>query len=196
MRKILLLIALSIGLSQLALGQARWVADPFHSNVRFSVEHLGISFVDGQFTEFNGEVKSNSETDFEGATFNFTIDVNSIDTRVKDRDNHLKSDDFFNAEEFPLITLRNAKLFKKDDEHYKLKGDLTIRDVTKTVVFEVEQNNGVITDPWDNKRVGFTASLTIDRTEFNVNYSGKLPSGVDEVGKKVKIVVNTELIKQ
>jgi len=162
--------------------------------VRFGVKHNGISIVDGQFKSLRGSVVSKTAEDFEEAVFNYTIQVNSIDTRVDARDTHLLSDDFFAVEEYPQITLKNAKLQKKEGNRYVLKGNLTMKDVTKPVTFDVVYN-GKMTDSRGFVHVGFTATTVIDRTDFNINYNGKLPSGVPAVAKDIKIVVNTELMK-
>lgn len=178
-----------------AFAQVKWSVDPAHTNVLFSVNHLGISMVDGQFKKLEGAVETKSAEDFNGASIGFTIDVNSIDTRIEARDGHLKSDDFFNAEKFPSITLKNAVLKKAGKGKYTLTGDLTIRDVTKKVTFAVQQNNGIITDPWGKTRAGFTAKTTINRLDFNIKYNDKLPTGVPAVAANVDIIVNTELVK-
>jgi polyisoprenoid-binding protein YceI len=157
---------------------------------------LGIAFVDGEFTKLNGTVETTSETDFNNAKVNFTIDVASIDTRVQMRDDHLRSDDFFNAEKFPHMTLANAVLSKDSSGKYVLSGDLTIRDVTKKVTFDVVQNNGIITDPWGGTRAGFTAKTKINRFDYNINYADKLPSGVFAVAPEILITVNTEVVKK
>ncbi len=179
----------------IAFAQVKWSVDPAHTNVLFSVNHLGISMVDGQFKKLEGAVETKSAEDFNGASVGFTIDVNSIDTRIEARDSHLKSDDFFNAEKFPNITLKNAVLKKAGKGKYTLTGDLTIRDVTKKVIFDVQQNNVVITDPWGKTRAGFTAKTTINRLDFNIKYNDKLPTGVPAVAANVDIIVNTELVK-
>lgn len=179
---------------QFSFAQTQWTADQYHTNVHFSVEHTGISFVDGQFTEVEGNMTSKSSDNFEGAELNYTIQVNSVDTRIEARNEHLKTDDFFNAEKYPTIELKNAKLIKKYGDKYYLKGELTMRDVTKPVIFDVVYN-GQFTDDRGKEHVGFTAETSIDRTDFNINYDDKMPSGADAVGKEIKIVVNTELIK-
>ncbi len=195
MKKNIFLVALVFAFTQFSFAQVSWKADKMHTNVRFSIEHMGISFVDGEFTELEGEMQSKSTTDFDGASFNFTIQVNSIDTRVAPRDAHLLTDDFFNAAKYPEITLRNAKLIHKKGDKYTLKGDLTIRDVTKTVKFDVVKN-GEFKDKKGKTHVGFTAKLTIDRTDYNINYSGTAPNGAPSVAKDVTIVVNSELVQQ
>lgn len=195
MKKNLLFGFLFLFIVQISIGQVKWDLDQAHSNVQFSVEHNGISFVDGSFQDLSGEINSKSKRDFEGAAFNFIIDAKTIDTRVGKRDDHLRSPDFFDVENYPSITLENAELHKKYGNKYYLKGDLTVKDVTKTVIFDVVKN-GQFSDDKSKSHVGFTAMTTIDRFDFNIKFDGKLPSGVDAVGKEVKIIVNVEFVEQ
>ena len=195
MKTILSLVASLFLMSSIAFGQTKWSVDPAHSNARFEIKHLGISFVDGEFTKLAGNVESIDSTNFDNATVNFDIDVNSIDTRIEARDNHLKSDDFFSAEKFPKMTLSNAKLKKTGKGKFKLTADLTIKDVTKPVTFDVVQNNGVIIDPWGKTRAGFTAKTSINRFDYNIKYADKTPAGIDAVAPEVAITVNVELVK-
>lgn len=179
-----------------AFAQVNWSVDPAHTNARFAVKHLGIAMIDGEFTSLEGTVESKTAESFEGAKINFTIDANSINTRVEARDTHLKSDDFFNVEKFPKLTFKNGVLSKGANGKMTLAGDLTIRDVTKKVTFEVTQNNGIITDPWGMTRAGFTATTTINRMDYNVKYNDKLPTGVLAVAENVEITVNAEAVKK
>lgn len=189
-------LGLLLLMTNMAVAQVNWSVDPAHTNVRFEVSHLGIAFVDGEFTKLEGKVETVNETDFNNGKVDFSIDVASIDTRVEMRDDHLRSDDFFNAEKYPTITLKNGVLKKGDNGKLTLEGDLTIRDVTKKVAFDVVQNNGVITDPWGGTRAGFTAKLKINRFDYNINYADKLPSGVFAVAPDIYITVNAEVVKQ
>lgn len=195
MKTIFNVLAALVLLTNVAVAQVKWKVDPAHTNARFEVKHLGIAFVDGQFKQLEGTVESATDKDFAGAKVNFTIDVNSIDTRIEMRDNHLKSDDFFSAEKSPKMTLSNGVLTKGKNGKYSLTGDLTIRDVTKKITFAVVQNNGVITDPWGKTRAGFTATATINRFDYNINYNDKLPTGVDAVAPNISITVNVEIVK-
>jgi len=195
MKTLLSLFASVFLLGNVAFAQVKWSVDPAHTNARFEVKHLGIAFVDGQFKKLEGAVETKDANNFEAAVVNFDIDVNSIDTRVDARDTHLKSDDFFSAEKFPKMSLKNATLKGAGKGKFKLTGDLTIKDVTKKVTFDVVQNNGIITDPWGKTRAGFTATTSINRKEFNINYNDKLPSGVDAVAPTVAITVNVEVVK-
>ncbi len=180
--------------TNVAVAQVKWSVDPAHTNARFEVKHLGIAFVDGQFKKLEGNVESTSATDFNNSKINFTIDVNSIDTRVEMRDDHLKSDDFFSAAKFPTMKLENAVLKGKKGK-YTLTGDLTIRDVTKKVTFKVVQNNGIITDPWGMTRAGFTATTSINRFDYGISYADKLPTGIFAVATEVEITINVEVVK-
>lgn len=193
MKRITLLIwVLALGL--VVQGQNKWSFDKAHSKISFNVEHLVISEVTGQFASFDGEVVSNSD-DFAGSTINFTIDVNSIDTDNERRDGHLKSDDFFNAEKFPTITFVGKSMEHVDGKNYKLTGDLTIRDVTKTVTLNVRYG-GTITDPYGNVKAGFKITGNINRFDYNLKWNTALESGGLVVGENVEIVGNVELKKE
>ena len=182
-------------MSNMAFSQVKWSVDPAHTNARFEIKHLGIAFVDGEFNKLEGQAESKDSVNFDKGTVSFSIDVNSIDTRIEARDNHLKSDDFFSAEKFPKMTLSNATLTKAGKGKFKLTGDLTIKDVTKNVTFDVVQNNGTIIDPWGKTRAGFTAKTTINRFDYNIKYADKTPAGIDAVAPEVAITVNVELVK-
>jgi len=195
MKKLLSIMATLLLISNISFAQVKWSVDPAHTNVRFEVNHLGISFVDGEFTKLDGNIETKDSTSFENAKVEFEIDVNSINTRVEARDQHLKSDDFFSAEKFPKMTLKNATLKKSGKGKYKLAGELTIKGVTKPVSFNVIQNNGIITDPWSKTRAGFTASTVINRFDYNISYDDKLPSGVPAVAADIEITVNVEVVK-
>lgn len=194
MKTLLNILAIITLFTNAAVAQVNWTVDPAHTNARFEAKHLGIAFVDGQFKKLDGKVVTSSDNDFNNAKVNFNIDVNSIDTRVEMRDNHLKSDDFFSAEKFPTMKLSNATLSGKNGK-FTLTGDLTIRDVTKKVAFNVVQNNGIITDPWGKIRAGFSATTTINRFDYGINYADKLPSGVFAVAPEINITINVEITK-
>ncbi|SEG60884.1 YceI family protein [Sphingobacterium lactis] len=195
MKAVFSLLAGILFMSNMAFSQVKWSVDPAHTNARFEIKHLGIAFVDGEFTKLEGQAESKDSVNFDKGTVSFSIDVNSIDTRIEARDNHLKSDDFFSAEKFPKMTLSNATLTKAGKGKFKLTGDLTIKDVTKNVTFDVVQNNGTIIDPWGKTRAGFTAKTTINRFDYNIKYADKTPAGIDAVAPEVAITVNVELVK-
>ncbi|MNU48535.1 hypothetical protein D3C71_374560 [compost metagenome] len=195
MKKGFQLLAAALMMAGSTFAQVKWSADPAHTNARFSVEHLGVSFVDGEFTKVNGAVDAKTDKDFNGAAINFSIDVNSIDTRIEARDGHLKSPDFFDASKYGTMSLKSVSFTKVKGNQYKLVADLTIKDVTKRITFDVVQNGGIITDPWGKTRAGFTAKAKINRQDFHLSYNDKLPSGISAVGNTVEIVINTELVK-
>jgi len=191
-RTILLATLLMMGLFTQA--QSKWSFDKSHSKISFNVEHLVISEVSGQFGTFDGDVTSAAD-DFVGSTINFTIDVGSIDTDNERRDGHLKSDDFFNAEKFPQITFKGSSLEKVDGKMYKLKGQLTIRDVTKEVTLDVKYG-GTVIDPYGNTKAGFKITGTINRFDYNLKWNAAMESGGLVVGEDVEIVGNIELKKE
>ena len=177
-----------------AFPQTNWSFDKAHSNITFNVEHLVISEVTGNFGTFDGKVQSGAE-DFDGSKIEFTIDVASVDTDNERRDNHLKSDDFFNAEKFPQIKFTNSTLQHVDGKEYLLKGDLTIRDVTKAVEFEVK-HGGTIVDNRGNTKAGFKITGEINRFDYNMKFDAAMEAGGLVVGEDVEIVCNVELQKE
>ncbi|MDR6783588.1 polyisoprenoid-binding protein YceI [Pedobacter africanus] len=188
MKKVFLfLVAVSISVASFA--QTKWTVDPMHSFVNFSVRHMGISFVDGSFKKFDGSVTA-AKADLTDAKINFTVDVNSITTGVDMRDNHLKTDDFFNAEKFPAMTFEGSSFKKLKGNNYALSGKLTIRDVTKDVVFNVVYG-GTAKDQQGNTKAGFTATTTVNRLDYNIKYD---PTGAG-VGKEVKVTLNLEFVQ-
>jgi polyisoprenoid-binding protein YceI len=173
----------------------KWVLDPTHSEVTFKIKHLMITNVSGQFTKYDVSAETEGE-DFMTAKVSFTADIDSITTRNEQRDAHLKSPDFFNAAEYPQLKFVAKKYENVDnDGSYELYGDLTIRDVTKTVKLDVEFG-GVITDPWGNTRAGFTISGKINRKEFGLAWHAVTEAGGIVVADDVRIHVGIELIKQ
>lgn len=172
----------------------KWVLDPSHSEIAFKVKHMMIANVKGSFKEFEINVTSNGN-DFTDAQIDFKMKTASIETGDGGRDGHLKSADFFDVENFPLITFTSNSLKNVDDENYVLTGDLTIRGVTKTVKLDVEFG-GVLNDPWGNTKAGFTLNGKISRKEFGLVWNAALESGGVLVGDDVKITCEVELAKQ
>ncbi len=173
--------------------QTKWTYDKAHSKVQFTVTHLVISEVTGQFKSFDVNVTS-SKDDFTDAKIDFSADVNSISTDNDARDRHLKSDDFFNAEKFPKLTFKGKSFTKVSDNKYKLVGDLTIRDVTKEVTLDVKYN-GSIKDPWGNVKAGFKIQGEINRFDYNLKWNSLIEAGGAVVGKDVQMIVDLELQK-
>ena len=171
----------------------KWAIDPSHSEVEFKIKHLMISTVSGKFTQYTADVVAND--DFTNVTANFVADVNSITTFNDQRDGHLKSDDFFNAEAFPKITFNSTGLEKTSEETFKLKGDLTIRDVTKAISLDVTYN-GLMTDSYGQNKAVFEVTGKINRKEFNLNWTAITEAGSIVVSDEVRIHCNIQLIKQ
>lgn len=166
----------------------KWSIDPTHSEVSFKVKHLVISTVTGYFKSFEGGAESSSD-DFQGAKVSFTADINSIDTNQADRDNHLKSADFFDAEKFPKMSFSGVL------NGSTLTGDLTIKDVTKTVELDVDFG-GVVADPYGNTKAGFEIEGKISRKEFGLTWNFVTEAGSVVVSDQVRIVLSVQLVKQ
>lgn len=177
-----------------ATAQTKWNVDASHSNVKFSVSHLVISEVEGSFTKFNGSIDAPTATDFNNAKIEFTVDVNSVNTDNEGRDKHLKSDDFFNAEKFPQMTFKSTSFKKGKGNSYVLEGDLTIRDVTKRVKFDVTYGGSVV-DPWGNTKAGFKTSVKISRKAYGLKWSKMTEAGGAVVGDEVTIILKLEFGK-
>jgi polyisoprenoid-binding protein YceI len=171
-----------------------WSLDPAHSEVQFKIKHLVISTVTGTFKVFGGSVVSNGE-DFENSAINFSIDTNSIDTNQADRDGHLKSDDFFASEKYPTINFASSAFVKVSETEYKLTGDLTIRDVTKSVTLDAELG-GIMVDPYGNTKAGFEVNGKINRKDFGLTWSAVTEAGGVVVSDEVKLHVNIQFAKQ
>jgi Uncharacterized conserved protein len=174
-----------------AMAQVKWNLDKSHSSVKFTVEHLVISEVEGSFKMFDGSLESTAANDFTNAKVNFSVDVNSINTDDEKRDGHLKSDDFFNAEKFPKMTFVATSIKKVKGNMYTMEGNLTIRDVTKKVKFSVI-NGGTVKDPWGNIKTGFKASGKINRKEFGLKWGAVTEAGGAVVGDEVNMIINVE----
>ena len=166
-----------------------WVIDPSHSEFTFKAKHMMISTVSGHFEKFDTKVEAN-EDDFTNANIQVEVDVNSINTNNKDRDNHLKSNDFFNAEKYPVLKFKSKKF---DGE--KLTGDLTIRDVTKEVTLDTEFN-GIAVDPYGQTKAGFELSGEINRKDFGLMWDVVTEAGNVVVSNKIKLALNVQLIKK
>lgn len=173
--------------------QTKWSIDKAHSKVQFSATHLIISEVTGEFKNFDGSVETSGD-DFSNAKVNFTIDVSSISTDNEQRDNHLKSDDFFNAQKFPKMTFVGKSMQKVGDNKYKLVGDLTIRDITKQIALDVTYN-GTVKDPWGNTKAGFKITGELNRFDYNLKWNALMEAGGAVVGKMIGITINLELQK-
>jgi len=193
MKKVIssLLLVLVVFSSSFAQTAKTWNVDKMHSAVKFAVSHLVISEVDGSFKIFDGSMVAAKE-DFSDAKINFTVDVNSINTDNTNRDGHLKSDDFFNAEKYPNMTFVSTSFKKKSGSKYELTGNLTIRDVTKKVTFAVKYG-GTTKDPYGNTKAGFKATGSINRLAYGLKWNNLTEAGGAVVGADVDLTVNLEM---
>lgn len=171
----------------------KWVIDPTHSEIQFKVKHLVISTVTGSFKSFEGSAESDNE-DFNGAKVNFSADVDSIDTNQPQRDEHLKSADFFESEKYPKISFTGTLVSTGGDD-YKLEGNLTIKGVTKPFTFEAE-HGGSMTDFYGNHKTGFEIKGKINRQEFGLTWSAVTEAGGIVVGDDIKLIGNIQVVKQ
>ncbi len=172
----------------------KWILDPLHTEVQFKAKHLLISTVTGSFTKFDGTVETDGEN-FETARIHFEIDANSLTTGAEQRDTHLRSDDFFNAEKYPKITFDSSSMKKISGDKYELTGDLTIRDITKTVKLDVEFGGSMV-DFYGNKKAGFEVTGKINRKEFGLKWHAVTEAGGIVVGDEIKMVCQVQFAKQ
>jgi polyisoprenoid-binding protein YceI len=168
----------------------KWKVDKLHSNVRFTVAHMVVSETEGSFKVFDGSLEY-SKADMSDAKISFTVDVKSINTDNETRDGHLKSDDFFNAEKFPVMTFVGTSFKPVGKNKYELTGNLTIRDVTKQVKFDVTYGGELTTK--GGTKAGFKAKTTIDRFDYNLKWNRAVEAGGLVVGKEVEISVLLEM---
>jgi polyisoprenoid-binding protein YceI len=193
MKKIIAVCFALLSVAAVATAQSDWKLDKAHSNISFSIKHMVISTVTGVFKDFDIVFKSAKE-DFSDASVEAVIKVASISTDNDRRDTHLKSDDFFNAEKYPEIKFKSTAFEKTGDGKYKITGDLTIRDVTKRVVFDAVYNGSAKT-PWGTNMYSWTATLNINRFDYNLKWSQTIETGGLIVGKDVAVTLNLELNK-
>ncbi len=188
MKKLVAVAAfLASGFSVLA--QTKWSVDPVHSTLGFSLKHLSISEVNGNFKKFDGSYTS-SKQDFSDIKIVFNIEAASVGTGEDKRDEHIKGDDFFSVQKYPSLKFESTSLKKIKGNNYLLSGKLTIKDVTKDVKFNVVYG-GAAKDPWGNNRAGFYATTVINRFDYNIKYDA---TGL-AVGKDVTLKLNLEFIQ-
>ena len=173
---------------------ATYTIDAAHSEITFKVKHLMITNVTGNFTQYAATMESEA-ADFSDAKINFEADVNSISTHNEQRDGHLKSDDFFAAEKFPKLLFKSSKLAKKGEENFTLTGELTIRDITKTIELSVEYG-GTMTDPYGQVKAGFEINGKINRKDFGLTWGAVTEAGGVVVSDDVKLHAQVQMIKQ
>jgi polyisoprenoid-binding protein YceI len=170
-----------------------WEVDPAHSSAAFEVKHMMIATVRGQFREFGGTLQA-AEDDPANSHAEGWANVASIDTGNADRDAHLRSPDFFDAERYPKITYESTAVEHVEGGHYRVTGNLTIKDITREIVFDACVD-GVGEDPWGNQRVGVTVRGTVNRTEFGLTWNQPLAKGGLLVGEDIKVLIDISAIQ-
>ncbi len=188
------LLALFTFLVISANAQTTWKLDKSHSQVNFTVSHMVFSEVSGTFKNFD-VIFDASKDDFTDAKIEATIKTGSIDTQNENRDKHVKGDDFLNAEKFPEMRFKSTKIEQTGKDSYKIIGDMTIRDITKSVTLDAKYK-GSIKDTRGNTRVAFKATTTIDRFEFGTKWNRELDSGGLIAGKEIETTLIIELVRQ
>lgn len=171
-----------------------WSLDPTHTHIGFSVKHMMVSTVRGRFTQYSGTLNLD-EQDFTRSSVEGEIEVASIDTGNADRDNHLRTNDFFDAPSYPTIHFKSTRIERKGDDTYQVYGDLTIKGITKEVGLDVE-TSGIHKNPWGQTVTGFSATGTLDRKDFGIAFNAPLETGGVLVGDRVKLELDIEAVLQ
>jgi len=171
-----------------------WQIDPAHSQIQFTIRHMMISNVRGRFENFTGVVEFN-EQDPTRSSVDVQIEAASINTREAQRDGHLKSPDFLNADKYPYLTFKSKRIEKTDATHGRMIGVLTIRDIAKEVVLDVEYS-GQAKSPWGTTSAGFSATTKINRKDWNLTWNQTLETGGVLVGDEVTVNIELEIVKQ
>lgn len=188
-----LVVLFSFGLN-VARAQTTWEADPVHSNVLFTVTHLLVSEVTGHFKEFSATMASTKD-DFSDAKVEASIKVASISTDIEKRDLHLRSEDFFYSEKYPEIKFISKSFTKTGDKTYKITGDLTMRGVTKTIDLNAIYK-GSVKDPWGNTKTGWTATGSVNRFDYGLNWNSLIEAGGAVVGETVNLQLNIAFVQK
>jgi len=167
----------------------KWTLDKGHSNVKFTVTHMVVSEVDGSFKNFDGTIEG-TKPDFSDAVVSFTVDVSSVNTDNENRDKHLKGDDFFNSEQFPQMKFQSTSFKPLGGNKYQLNGNLTIRDITKPIAFDVAYGGSLNTQK--GAKIGFKAKASINRFDYNLKWDRATEAGSLVVAKDVVITINAQ----
>jgi polyisoprenoid-binding protein YceI len=174
--------------------KTKWTLDPTHSELAFKVRHMMITNVKGEFRKFDANILTES-ADFTKSSIDVTIDARSIFTKDETRDSHLKSADFFDVENYSVLTFQGKSFKKVYDDEYKLTGTLTIRGISKEISLDVEFG-GIGKDIWGNEKVGFSVEGKINRRDFGLNWNAALETGGVLVSDEVKISAEVQFLKQ
>ena len=189
MKKTLILLTIAL-ISIGSFAQTHWKIDPSHSSLNFNIAHSGISFVNGKFIDYTGDVITHGE-ELDNVKIDFTVQVASINTNIEMRDNHLRSADFFEVETYPTMTFESTKILATGKpDYYLLHGKLTIKDVTKDVIFDVYYGGTSKTE--EGEKIGIKAKTTLNRFDYNIDFD----PGALGIGKDVTITVHAQFEKQ
>ncbi len=175
------------------MAKSTWSIDPTHSEIGFKVKHMMFTNVSGKFNSFEAVIE-NEDDKFETSKISFNADVNSISTNNTDRDNHLRSADFFDVEKFAKLSFVSTDIVKVDENNFKVSGDFTIKDVTKNITLDAEYS-GLMKDPWGNTKAGFALEGKINRKDFGLTWNAALETGGVLVGEDVKLQIEVQLVK-
>ncbi|KXH85778.1 YceI family protein [Chryseobacterium kwangjuense] len=189
MKKVVLSFVFTL-LSVFGFAQTEWAADPMHSSVNFNIKHMGINFVQGRFDAFKGKVSAQG-ANLDNAVFDFSVDVNSINTGVEMRDKHLKSPDFFDTDKYPAMSFHSTSITKDKNNNYTLKGTLKIKETVKEITVPITFG-GVTKNQQGKEVMGFQAKFTVNRLDYGIKYD---PTGAG-VAKDAEVSLFFELVKQ
>jgi len=176
------------------MAKSTWAIDPTHSEIGFKVKHMMFTNVSGKFNTFEATI-TNEDDQFETSAIQFTADTASVDTNNTDRDNHLKSADFFDVEKFPVVSFVSTGIKKVNEGEFQLSGDLTVKDVTKSITLDAEYS-GLMTDPWGNTKIGLSLTGKINRKEFGLTWNAALETGGVLVGEEIKLASEIQFVKK
>jgi polyisoprenoid-binding protein YceI len=176
------------------MSKQQWIMDPAHSEVTFKVRHMMITNVSGTFENSNGSMLADSP-DFTDAELHFEAEVASVNTRNSQRDEHLRTNDFFDAAQYPTLRFDSTKLEKVGDKDYLLHGDITIRGVKKSITLQVVYK-GVVVDLWGLTRAGFEIMGSVQRADFGLHWNANSEDGTIVLSDEVKLMINVQMIKQ
>ncbi|MDW7615262.1 YceI family protein [Peribacillus sp. SIMBA_075] len=172
----------------------KWTVDPTHSSIEFSVKHMMIAKVKGSFSKFEAIISANP-SDLTTADIEFTVDVASIDTRNADRDNHLRSADFFDVEKNPTLSFKSTKIVNTDDDEYDVTGNVTLNGITQEETFAITFE-GQGKDPWGNEKAGFSGKGKIKRSDYGLTYNAALETGGVLIGDQITLTIEIEAAKE
>ncbi|MBO0997818.1 polyisoprenoid-binding protein [Bacillus sp. SD075] len=172
----------------------KWTVDPTHSAIEFSVKHMMIAKVKGSFNKFEASILANP-LDLTTAEIDFTVDVASIDTHNADRDNHLRSADFFDVEKNPTLTFKSTKIVKTNEDEYDVTGNVTLNGITQEETFSITFE-GQGKDPWGNEKAGFSGKGKVKRSDYGLTYNAALETGGVLIGDQITLTIEIEAAKE